>query len=170
MGYGDYASELDKLAHESGVASKVVFVPSKNQEELLLYTASADIGLIPYPYGKDLNTHFASPNKLYEFISAGVPILSNKLPFVCEVVEGNNFGVCADLQSSEGFARAINEFPWGKLKTFKENILRERRRFEWTAQAKRLLKIYTAIEATEGSETPLGQTEKYSSPRAENKG
>lgn len=148
MGYGNYVDQLKDLTQEINLEDRVIFVPSKNQDELLSYTASADIGLIPYPYNKDLNTHYVSPNKLYEFISAGLPILSNNLPFVCQIVETNKFGVCTDLQVPEKFAEAINEFSWSKLRTYRKNLLNEKHLFEWPSESKKLLRIYNEMETT----------------------
>ena len=47
------------------------------QKELLDYTAGADFGIIPYP-AIDLNTKYCTPNKMFEFVSAEIPIIANK--------------------------------------------------------------------------------------------
>jgi len=145
MGYGDYVGELGELAKSIGVTDRVVFVQSKSQDELLSYTASADIGLIPYPYGKDLNTHFVSPNKLYEFIVAGVPILTNDLPFAKMVVEDHGFGICRDLQTPKAFARALSEFPLESLPEFRANLLAGGEPFTWRAESRKLVALYEPV-------------------------
>ncbi len=142
MGYGDYTDSLKQLAQEHTVGDRVLFVPSKGWDELPAYTASADIGLIPYPYGRDINTHNCSPNKLYEYISAELPILANRLPFVQEVVERHGFGYCADMQNDSAFATAVNAFPLQNLDAIKSNIRENKHLYDWNHESQRLLEIY----------------------------
>jgi glycosyltransferase involved in cell wall biosynthesis len=145
MGYGEFIEDLKVLANNNHVGDKIVFVPAKPQEELLYYTASADIGIIPYPYKLDPNTKFASPNKLYEFIAARVPILCNSLPFVKGIVEKNEFGVAYNLETPEDFAYAFESFPYDKLHLFKENLKNHGPNYLWDKEANKLLKIYSQI-------------------------
>jgi glycosyltransferase involved in cell wall biosynthesis len=142
MGYGEYVQQLRLLAQREAVTDRVVFVPSQTQAELLYYTASADIGVIPYPYGRDSNTHYVSPNKLYEFIVAGVPILTNNLPYVRGVVETYGFGVWADMQTAEGFAAALTQFPVEKLAEYRRNLQQYQHQFWWEVEAEKLLALY----------------------------
>ncbi len=145
MGYGDYQVELEQLALDQGVLAKIQFVPSKSQDVLLDYTASADIGLIPYPTNKDINTHYVSPNKLYEFIAARLPIICNNLPFVKSVVETNGFGLACEMDSPESFADALNNFPLDKLEEFKTNLTKKGANFLWEVEAPKLLEIYKKL-------------------------
>ncbi len=52
--------------------SKVRFIPPAPQKELKSWTQGATLGIIPYE-GKMLNHWIATPNKLWEYPSAGVP-------------------------------------------------------------------------------------------------
>lgn len=145
MGYGDYADELQALAVAEGVQDRVVFVPAKSQEELLFYSASADIGLIPYPTNRDINTQLVSPNKLYEFITARLPILTNRLPFVQRVVTEWGFGVVADLDEVSAFAVALNTFDTSKLPEYRERLAHDGWRFSWQEEQKKLLRLYEQL-------------------------
>jgi len=142
MGYGDFKEELKKIAEISNIKDKVIFVPTKTQDELLSYTASADIGIIPYPFKLDPNTKYASPNKLYEFIAARLPIVCNNLPFVKSIIETNGFGIACNMDSPESFAEALNNFPLDKLEYFKTNLAEKGANFLWEAEAPKLLRIY----------------------------
>lgn len=146
MGYGDFVEDLKQIARDAGVEDRVYFVPSKSQEELLYYTASADVGLIPYPFSLDPNTRFASPNKLYEFIAVGLPILCNKLPFVEEVVVNNGFGVSYELDSAESFGQAINSFPFEELDKFRDSLKVRKNIFLWDSEASKLIDMYDLVE------------------------
>jgi len=142
MGYGGFKEELESISRNIHIKDKVVFVPSKTQAELLSYTASADIGIIPYPSKLDPNTKYASPNKLYEFIAARLPIICNNLPFVKTLVEDNCFGMSFEMNSPEAFANAINNFPYNQLNEFRKNIELKGVNFLWESEAPKLLEIY----------------------------
>ncbi|MEC1714816.1 glycosyltransferase [Schinkia azotoformans] len=148
MGYGDYKNELEKICESLGIRDKVLFVPAKSQKELLSYTASADVGIIPYPFGLDPNTKYASPNKLYEFIASQLPILCNNLPFVKSVVEKNEFGQVIELETPEDFAHALNSFPFEKLHVFKNNLLNNGENYIWEKEKINLLNIYRHIDTS----------------------
>ncbi len=145
MGYGDFKTELKKIANEQGVTNMIIFVPSKSQKELLSYTASADLGIIPYPYKLDPNTMYASPNKLYEFIAARLPILCNSLPFVSSIVMDNGFGMAIDMDSPESFADALNNFSYEKIIIYKNNLAKYGKAFLWDVEATKLLNLYSSI-------------------------
>lgn len=151
MGYGDYATELRAIAGTTSRSHRIHFVEAVSPEQLLYYTASADVGVIPYGFGGDVNTRLASPNKLYEFIAARVPILTNELPFVASVVGPNGFGVVADLESSEAVAAALDDFPLGRIEEFRERLAIGGSRYLWQSEKERLLEIYEPF----GSLAPL---------------
>jgi glycosyltransferase involved in cell wall biosynthesis len=142
MGYGDYRSRLVKMVFDFNANGRVLFVPAKPQEILLTYTASADVGLIPYPTNKDINTHYVSPNKLYEFITTCTPIISNRLPYVQKVVEQNGFGLVADLNSPETFSEAIFKIDVLQLQIFRNNMRSNGWKYSWNEEKNNLLSIY----------------------------
>lgn len=145
MGYGEYRSELERLAHATGANERVYFVDAKGQDELLTYTASADVGLIPYPRGVDVNTTYVSPNKLYEFIAAHLPILANDTVFVRGMLEKTGFGVVADMETPEAAARAIDEFPYDELPRFRERLIECGAEWTWEREQAKLLAIYADL-------------------------
>lgn len=145
MGYGDYRNELNQIVNELDLEENVKFIPAKPQEELIFYSASADLGIIPYPNDKGINSQCCSPNKLYEFIVAGTPILANELPFVQKVIEGNGFGKCFNLQSPKGVSQALETFPFEQMDNFRSNIQTHRHKFTWEYESQKMLELYRRI-------------------------
>jgi glycosyltransferase involved in cell wall biosynthesis len=146
MGYGDYRDELSEIANDAGVSGNVLFVPAKSQEELLFYTASADIGLMPYLKSKNLNNLYSSPNKLYEFIAAGLPILANDLPYYHDIIEKFNNGIVRNIEDPESFAGAVKEMLSGDLGQFRQNARAAYAELNWERESEKLLKVYGELE------------------------
>ena len=92
MGNGSASalSQLEALIAKQGVADRVKILPPVPYDELLDWTASADIGLIIYSPERSLNIKMCLPNKLFEYLMAGLPVLASELVAVVEVL--NTYG------------------------------------------------------------------------------
>ena len=92
MGDGQLRKKLELIANLNGVKQKVYFHPAVAPDKLLDYTQSADAGIIPYQ-PTCLNNYYCTPNKLFEFIAAGIPILASDLPEIRNIVTRNSIGL-----------------------------------------------------------------------------
>jgi len=145
MGYGDYQATLAQLA-AAGPAGRVYFLPPVAQPDLLAYCASADIGVIPYQ-AVDLNNYFSSPNKLFDFIQAAVPIVASDFPFLRQVIATHDLGVVARLTSPPAYAAAINAVlarPDGGA-ALRAQARRVAPTYTWAAQARQLVAAYKEL-------------------------
>lgn len=143
MGYDcGLRDELMRLSHTIGLLDKRIFfhVPVK-QRDLLTYTAAADAGVIPYT-ADDLNTFLVTPNKLYEYIVAGLPILANDLPELVRFVGLEQFGLLRPLESADQIGAAIDDMFECDLAIFRTSLEASQAEFEWSAQDEALKGIY----------------------------
>jgi glycosyltransferase involved in cell wall biosynthesis len=95
LGWGPLSGYLKQVAvfaaqrerKRNGAADmKVRFLSAVPPRELRLWTAGASAGIIPYESGL-LNHWFCSPNKLWEYPNAGVPLIVQPFPELKKVVE-----------------------------------------------------------------------------------
>jgi glycosyltransferase involved in cell wall biosynthesis len=108
LGFGEYRAYLETLARARR-RNNVFFIDAVSQEELLDYSAAADLGIIPYQ-PIDVNTRFCTPNKFFEFIQAGLPILAEgRLEELKGFIEGEGIGFLRDLSTPKAIASALNE-------------------------------------------------------------
>ncbi len=151
MGPGDEKrAELRAIAEDAGLGpERVVFAPPVPQNELLRMTASADIGVIPYP-PIDLNSLYCTPNKLFEYIVAGLPILANDLPELHRFVADNGFGLVRDLSTPKAIAAAIDEMLAADLSAIRCRLLARQSEYVWEAQGARVVELYNARFARAG--------------------
>ncbi len=106
--YGTTQAELEALIVSEGVAERVKIIPPVSYEELLEWTASADIGLTIFPLDYSLSILMTQPNKLFEYLMAGVPVLSSQLPAIVEVIKTYDVGQIVPSFEPEAIGRTIN--------------------------------------------------------------
>jgi glycosyltransferase involved in cell wall biosynthesis len=149
MGFGEYQATLERLA-AAGPGGRVYFLPAVDHADLLPYCASADVGVIPYQ-AVDLNNYFSSPNKLFDFIQAGVPIVASDLPFLRKVITETDGGIVARLDSPAAYAAAINAVltrPDGG-EALRANLRRAAPAYTWESQSRKLIAAYAALARTD---------------------
>jgi glycosyltransferase involved in cell wall biosynthesis len=139
--------DLEAIAREDGtLGRRVLFHDAVPQEVLLSYTSGAEIGIVPYP-AVDLNSRYCAPNKLFEFIVAGVPILANDLPELRKFVHDTGFGQVYQLEGSAAIARAIDLMFRSDLQPYRERLAARRQEFTWAAQGEKLVALYEPLAA-----------------------
>lgn len=143
IGYGDYLEKLKELTKLEQIEDKVVFLGKVPSEEMLNYSAGADLGIIPYKPIDD-NHLYCSPNKLFEYVLAGVPIISGKLPFFELMNEKYGFIATTDIDSPEAFGCTITEILNDKerIKTLKDNCEKASQALNWDEEGKKLVNLY----------------------------
>lgn len=147
MGYGDFDA-FGEVARAAGASDRVHFVNAVAQDDLIWWSASADVGVIPYKAIDKLH-ELCSPNKLYEFIAARLPILANDLPFLRQVVHGEGFGLTRDLGTPESIAKAIDEIfdpTADHLQKAKSNMMEKGERWEWSAESKLFMEAIQSLK------------------------
>lgn len=106
----EHKKQVVALAQENGTLDKSVFFPAAVAEHALISSASeADVGLIPYDprlYGNK----FACPNKLSQYMAAGIPIVSNTIEYVSNIIESNSVGEAVPFHQREKLIQAINQW------------------------------------------------------------
>ena len=91
LGYGPLRNELEALAADPRFGGRLFVLDAVPPDELLEWTASADVSLIPTQPGT-LNNRLTSPNKLFESLAAGVPVVVSRLPVVERLVADLDVG------------------------------------------------------------------------------
>lgn len=146
IGAGDVIPVLKKTVSASGLDNKVVFIDRKAPGELFRYTSSADIGL-SLDKDTNLNYKFSLPNKLFDYIHAGVPVLVSNLPEVCRIVEHYDIGrIVYDhdpLKIAEAIHQMLDELQGGK--TWASNLEKAAGELNWNTERKILMDLFKEI-------------------------
>ena len=147
LGDGALAKQLSRRAETGGVGGRVHFHPAVAQGDLLRHTASADLGIIPYQ-STCLNNLYCTPNKLFEFIAAAVPMLATDLPELRRLIAGNHIGVMMDASSPQAIARAIDAVAADRaqLQRLRLNVIDARQRLNWAEESKIFINIFRRLK------------------------
>lgn len=149
MGWGSMEDELRGLAAETaphGVGSRVAFLPGVPQNELQQWTAGASLGAIPYE-NTGLNHLYCTPNKLWEYPSAGVPILCTSLVEMERLVTAHGIGFLLPREfSAEDIAITVNSLADETLAEAALNCRRFVETDNWDIYGARLVGLYRHIE------------------------
>ena len=95
LGGGPLKPMLQQHVAEAGLGDRIRFLNPVPPDALLPITASADVG-ITLLEDTCLNHRFALPNKLFEYLMAGLPVLASDLPEIRGVVETFDVGRVVD--------------------------------------------------------------------------
>jgi glycosyltransferase involved in cell wall biosynthesis len=145
LGYGEHTGRLKQLAQELGLAGRVHFLGPVPSDAMLRYSAGGDLGLIPY-LPIDDNHRYCSPNKFFEYVQAGVPVLAHELPFFQQMAGRHGVVACADFTSAEAVGRAITALLQGStLAQMRRRCLTAGKFLTWSVEGKKLLALYSGL-------------------------
>lgn len=102
--------------------------------------AEMGIGLVPLTRGPD-NHNVALPNKLFEAVSIGAPVVAADLPELRKVVTMHGLGTVYEPGSPAGFRRAVSALV-GDYEEMRRSVLVARSALDWSHDASVLLRIY----------------------------
>lgn len=150
MGYGSRRAAYAQAASEGPRAGRVMVIAPVPPEDLLEWTASADVMLMAIQ-PTTLNHRYTTPQKLWEAIAAGVPVVASDLPGMAEVVREVGCGLLCDPTDPESIAAAIRELlgrsPEERASMRERTLEAARGAYNWDKQARTLLAAYARLLA-----------------------
>jgi len=108
IGEGDIRHKLEQLTKKLGVEGKVIFAGKVDCKNLTEYTRLADIGLCLLEK-KGLSYYYSLPNRVFDYINAGVPILATDFPEITKIVETHKTGMLINHYEPEYLTKVITE-------------------------------------------------------------
>lgn len=106
IGGGDMIDEIKLEAEKRKLDSRVIFLPRMPWREMMSYTMCCDAGLT-LDTDTCLNQRYSLPNKLFDYIAAGIPVIASPLPEVSALVSNYGCGIVLDEVSPRAIADAL---------------------------------------------------------------
>lgn len=147
LGGGDQRELVAELASAAGVADRVHPLLRVPVAEVLDYAASAEIGVSPIE-DVCLNYRYSLPNKLFQYMAAGLAVIASDFDQVREVVEGSSAGLTIDPSSPADIARAIRVLVDDRnlaAQMGKNAQIAVEAQYNWTTAAATLISVYGRV-------------------------
>jgi len=143
IGGGDVIESLKEQASINGLSNKVLFFPKIPFPKLMEYTSVAEIGLT-LDKDTNINYRFSLPNKLFDYIHAGTPVLASPLPEIKRIIEQYGVGMLIESHDPKHIANCINQMINGNYKQLmKQNLERAASELNWENEELTLKKVYS---------------------------
>lgn len=143
IGGGDVLPILKEKVAQNHWDEKVKFFPRMPYQKMMAITQLAELG---FTLDKDtnLNYRFSLPNKLFDYIQAGVPVVASHLVEIERIVRNYNIGTFVENHDPQSIAETIENALNDKdsLALWKRNLTIAARELCWENEEKVLLDIY----------------------------
>lgn len=142
MGYGELEATIKEYAHEN---TNIHYKAAVKPDDLLNWTSSADVGFSTIE-NTGLSDYYCLPNKLFEYLMAGLPVIVSNLYELKRTVRNYNLGwVLEEDNTAEQIRAVIKGIKKDDLTSFQTSISNAIKEFNWEKQEEQLLKLYKEL-------------------------
>lgn len=141
IGGGDVINLLKANAVKFSLHEKVKFIDKISAAELMQYTMNSNLGVT---IDKDTNPnyHFSLPNKVFDYLHAGIPILATRLPEIEAIINNYQVGTFIDNHNPKHIAERIETFLNSEQYSIcKSNTTKAAAENNWETEKQKLVRV-----------------------------
>lgn len=158
LGQNSMAGWLREWTGNPSLRGRIFVHPPVPTSDLPAWIAGADVGVVAFR-AESLNYYLSAPNKLFECLNAGVPVVASDFPVLRKIVVSRDLGRLCDPEDPRSVALAVNALLSEGDAPREARRSRCRRaaveRYSWEHESERLLTLYRRLIA---SDAPPGST------------
>lgn len=143
VGYGYHRPALERMVADRGIGDRVKFFGPIPNDELLAWTAAANIGLCNIVSASH-SYHTSLPNKLFEYMMARVPVVGSDSPEIGRVISETGVGEVANATDPEAIAAAAEKI-LADPTPYREATGPASEKYQWSVDAQKLLNLYQRL-------------------------
>ena len=140
MGFGPLEDKIKKYAE---LYPNIHFQPPVNPSNVLCYSASADVG-VHLIANTCLNHYYCMPNKVFEYIMSGLPIIVSDFPEMAKIAKGAKCGWTVS-EDKDSILDLIQILTMEEIKAKKINVQKYREQIGWEQEELKLQKLYAEL-------------------------
>jgi len=143
VGEGTVIPQLKRMTKELRLQDFITFVPRQTPEKLFNYTSLADIGMA-IDTDISANLRFSLPNKIFEYIKAGTPMVVSNLVERARIVNQYGVGVVTKAITPESIAQSVKQLSEpSHLAKCRQNCKIAAQELTWENEEKVLEEVYS---------------------------
>lgn len=144
-GSGDLLEEMKELATENGLTDRISFLGHVAYDRLPEITRKAAVG-VSLEEDMGLNYRFALPNKIFDYIQSGVPIVVSNLPVMAGLVRDYNIGEVLLIRHPEKLAQTLQKvIVEGRNGCYSEYLKNAAKSLNWDNEKQKFLSIFADL-------------------------
>ena len=146
IGGGDVLDKLKAKTLYLNLEDKVIFKNKMPFSRLIQYTRCANVG-ITLDKGNNPNYEFSLPNKLFDYIHAGLPVLASPLVEIKKIYSRYEIGEMIENHRPEHIAKKLKLMINNKemQSVWRHNVILAAREFNWENESRKLIKVYNQL-------------------------
>ncbi len=142
IGSGDVIHLLKENAVKFELQNKVKFIDKIPASELRHYTSNSNLG-VTIDKDSNMNYHFSLPNKMFDYMHAGIPISATKLPEIENLINKYHIGTFIENHEPKHIAEQINGFLNSeKYLEYKSNTVIAAVENNWKTEKQKLINLF----------------------------
>jgi glycosyltransferase involved in cell wall biosynthesis len=143
VGDGDVVPQLKEKVKAEGWQEKVLFFGKRPYTELMDFTRLSDLG-VSMDKDTNINYRFSLPNKIFDYIHAGIPLFVSDLKEIKSIVEEYNIGLVCYSHEPQEIANNLSALLSNseKMTSLKSNTVKAAKELNWANETEVLKKIY----------------------------
>ncbi|MCK9361103.1 glycosyltransferase family 4 protein [Patescibacteria group bacterium] len=156
---GGYPEDIERIKTAAGESPRVSFMGQKPREEVSAWLAAADAALLPTSAKFEIGKSYTSPLKLFEYLAAGLPVLTSDVPSSREILD-ESVASFFKADNGEDFLKKLDELrgrSWS-AETSKEKV----KPYSWKERGRHIGEFVVASIAKQSH--PMGLL-RHSVPR-----
>lgn len=147
-GGGDLIDEMRHYAGSKPWADRVEFLGRLEPDELNRLTPRADVGLLMLE-DRGLSYHLTLPNRVGDFVAAGVPMVASNMPETARVIKTYGVGELMENPGPRALAEAVRRLLdyWQHLdaEERRNRFADARKDLNWDKEKKRLIEVASSV-------------------------
>ncbi len=146
IGDGELRQMIEDTIKKLGLEKQVTLLGYIPTDQLIRISSKADLGVVLFE-PTSINYSYALPNKFFEYIMAGIPVLASNIQTFQEYVDKYDIGLTVNPHDVTAIADTIKLMfsDEARLAQWRQNVRKASQLLNWEQEAKKMNRIYEKL-------------------------